>query len=43
MGVEDRNARKMIVSKGLPRLFIPRKVLIGVMGSRDICLVSVPQ
>jgi len=43
MGVEDRNARKMIVSKGLPRLFIPKKALFGAMGSGDICLVGVPQ
>lgn len=33
----------MIVSKGLPRLFIPRKVLISVMGSGDICLVGISQ
>jgi len=42
MRVEDRNARNMIVSKGFPRLFIPRKASIGVMGSRDTCLVVCP-
>ena len=39
---EDMNSRKMIVSKGLPPLFIPRKASISVMGFWDTCLAVCP-